>query len=96
VFGHPIRLTTRERFNVTSPNYGVHGVAAGAVWGTLFGVLAEMIRQRSPRRILAMCGALALVAAMTNPRAPEPTPRVAIVATRRASSPLRNDARVDA
>jgi hypothetical protein len=65
VVGNGIRMTVHRRFDVTSPNYGIHGALAGAVWGTLLGILASQIRLRATRGVLAATAVLVLAAALT-------------------------------
>ncbi|MDQ1512770.1 MAG: hypothetical protein QOC59_612 [Microbacteriaceae bacterium] len=65
VVGHAIRMTVRPKYAVGDPNYGIHGALAGALWGTLLGLLAEVVRQRSVRQIVGAVGILGLALALT-------------------------------
>jgi hypothetical protein len=48
-----------------APDYGIRGPIAGAVWGTLLGLLAGSVRQRSARNMIGLSLALGFLIVLT-------------------------------
>jgi uncharacterized membrane protein YfcA len=63
--GDAARMTVPPKFDPTSHNFGIHGALAGAVWGTLLGILVMKIRKRAPIQVAAAVCILLLAAALT-------------------------------
>lgn len=64
--GERLRMTVPHGCKTgCAPDYGIRGALAGAVWGTLVGLLADSLRLRSARRVIGFTLVLGFLLALT-------------------------------
>jgi hypothetical protein len=65
VLGHRLRMTVPHGCKTgCAPDYGISGAVAGAVWGTLSGLLA-MVARRGWRPVVGVAATIVLLALLT-------------------------------